>query len=154
MSSSQPAWSEQFNDGVLGAAPGLGLGSAPGSGSLVPGSGSGPGPIDREWAWGGATGRGVRVAVIDSGVDADHPRVGGIAGSVAFELDADAEDGYRIVEICEDDDEPLYWLHVERVEAHSVDSLHERNLSFHRLAEKLGLESYDGMDVGLPPPPN
>ena len=28
------------------------------------------------WAWGGATGKGVRVAVIDSGIDADHPMVG------------------------------------------------------------------------------
>jgi subtilisin len=26
-----------------------------------------------EWAWGGATGKGVRVAVVDSGIDADHP---------------------------------------------------------------------------------
>jgi len=25
------------------------------------------------WAWGGSTGKGVRVAVIDSGIDADHP---------------------------------------------------------------------------------
>ena len=65
-----------------------------------------------------------------------------------------AEEGYRVVEICEDDDEPLFWLHVERVEAHSVDSLFERNASFYRLAEKLGLDSYDGMDVGLPPPAN
>ncbi len=30
-------------------------------------------------------GRGVRVAVIDSGVNADHPHVGGIAGGVAIE---------------------------------------------------------------------
>ena len=29
--------------------------------------------IDREWAWGGADGTGVRVAVIDSGIEADHP---------------------------------------------------------------------------------
>src|SRR5262249_13125890 len=38
------------------------------------------GPLEqltREWAWGGSTGAGVRVAVIDSGVDADHPAVGG-----------------------------------------------------------------------------
>src|SRR5688572_4741446 len=34
--------------------------------------------ITREWAWGGATGKGVKVAVIDSGVDADHPAVGGV----------------------------------------------------------------------------
>jgi hypothetical protein len=65
-----------------------------------------------------------------------------------------AKEGYRVVEIAEDDDEPLFWLHVERVEAHSVDSLYERNESFYRLAEELGLESYDGMDVGLAPPPN
>jgi hypothetical protein len=65
-----------------------------------------------------------------------------------------AGDGYRVVEICEDDEEPLFWLHVERVEAHSVDSLFERNASFYRLAEELGLESYDGMDVGIPPPAN
>lgn len=29
------------------------------------------------WAWGGATGRGVRVAVVDSGVEADHPALEG-----------------------------------------------------------------------------
>lgn len=33
--------------------------------------------ITREWAWGGATGKGVKVAIIDSGIDADHPAVGG-----------------------------------------------------------------------------
>jgi subtilisin len=37
-----------------------------------------------EWAWGGSTGRGVRVAVVDSGIDADHPALGGMArGGVA-----------------------------------------------------------------------
>jgi subtilisin family serine protease len=29
-----------------------------------------------EWAWGGATGAGVRVAIVDSGIEADHPAVG------------------------------------------------------------------------------
>jgi subtilisin len=46
------------------------------------------------WAWGGATGRGVRVAVIDSGIDADHPALGGSvdeSSSVAFDIDADGE---------------------------------------------------------------
>src|SRR5258708_24695284 len=32
--------------------------------------------LTREWAWGGSTGRGVRVAVIDSGIEADHPALG------------------------------------------------------------------------------
>lgn len=33
--------------------------------------------ITREWAWAGSTGSGVKVAVMDSGIDADHPAVGG-----------------------------------------------------------------------------
>ena len=33
--------------------------------------------LDREWAWGGATGAGVKVAIIDSGVEGDHPVVQG-----------------------------------------------------------------------------
>jgi subtilisin family serine protease len=37
----------------------------------------------RAWAWGGATGAGVRVCVVDSGVDAAHPAVGPIQGAVA-----------------------------------------------------------------------
>ena len=41
--------------------------------------------ITPEWAWGGTTGKGVKVAVVDSGVDADHPRIGGrVAGYVAI----------------------------------------------------------------------
>ena len=35
----------------------------------------------------GRTGRGVRVAVIDSGVHATHPHVGGVSGGVAFDTD-------------------------------------------------------------------
>jgi len=51
------------------------------------------GPIDRAWAYGDATGAGVKVAVIDSGIDADHPLVGGVAGAVIVEPDPDAEPG-------------------------------------------------------------
>jgi subtilisin family serine protease len=57
----------------------------------------------RQWAFGESTGAGVRVAVIDSGVDADHPRVGGVAGGVAFELDATADLGYVEKEGSHDD---------------------------------------------------
>ena len=45
-------------------------------------------PLDEitpEWAWGGSTGASVKVAVIDSGIDADHPAIGErIGGYVAI----------------------------------------------------------------------
>jgi subtilisin len=44
-----------------------------------------PFEYDRERAWGGATGKGVVVAVIDSGIDPGHPAVRGIARSVSIE---------------------------------------------------------------------
>jgi subtilisin len=37
-----------------------------------------PQPVTREWAWGGSTGRGVRVCIVDSGIEAGHPRVGAV----------------------------------------------------------------------------
>jgi len=40
--------------------------------------------ITAEWAWGGSNGKGVRVAVIDSGIDANHPAVGNVNGYVAI----------------------------------------------------------------------
>jgi subtilisin len=40
--------------------------------------------VDREWAWGGSTGKGVKVAVIDSGVDAGHPAIREVNGYVAI----------------------------------------------------------------------
>jgi subtilisin family serine protease len=75
-----PAWSEPFTPDRLGAVRPLGV------------------PITRAWAEGDGTGRGVRVAVIDSGVDGSHPRVGGVAGGVALEYDPDAPDGVRVEE--------------------------------------------------------
>jgi len=69
----RPAWSEAFAAGSLPRV------------RAIP-------PLDdrtitREWAWGGATGRGVKVAIIDSGVDASHPAVGGVQGYVAITAD-------------------------------------------------------------------
>jgi subtilisin family serine protease len=77
----KPAWSWQFDEETLARV-------AP----LVPQA------ITREWAWGDATGAGVKVAVIDSGIDADHPAVGRVQGAVAFEFDPDAEDEVAMVE--------------------------------------------------------
>lgn len=57
----------------------------------------------RDWAWGGATGAGVRVCIIDSGVDGTHPLVGGVARAVYVEVDAEGEP-----RIAEDHDGDLY----------------------------------------------
>jgi subtilisin len=76
-----PEWSEAFAPGALGEVEALPL----------------PQPT-REWAWGSATGRGVKVAVIDSGVEAHHPRVGGLSGSVAIQADDESDTGFSVVE--------------------------------------------------------
>jgi subtilisin family serine protease len=71
----RPAWSEQFAPEAIK--------------SLEPNI-----PIERitpEWAWGGSTGKGVKVAVIDSGIEAEHEAVGGrVAGYVSISEDADS----------------------------------------------------------------
>jgi subtilisin len=77
----QPAWSEQFSEQALhqltAAGPLAGL--------------------TREWAWGGSTGKGIKVAVIDSGIEFDHPALdGSVCGGVVVEYDEDAENSVRI----------------------------------------------------------
>lgn len=65
----RPAWSAQFAPDALRT-----LTPVPPLDEITP-----------EWAWGGSTGAGVKVAVIDSGIDASHEAVGGsISGYVAF----------------------------------------------------------------------
>jgi subtilisin family serine protease len=44
----------------------------------------------REWAWGGSSGHGVRVCVVDSGIEHGHPSVGAVQGSVTVEAREDA----------------------------------------------------------------
>lgn len=74
-----PAWSEAFlPDAIYRLRPGAPLAH-----------------ITPEIAWGGSTGRGVRVAVVDTGIEADHPVFSGnVSGGVIIELDEEAEDGY------------------------------------------------------------
>ncbi len=69
---SGPAWSGSFEADRLTQVPALPL----------------PGNA-REWAFEGATGRGIKVGIIDSGVDGSHPRVGGLAGAVSIEIQPD-----------------------------------------------------------------
>ena len=59
--------------------------------------------ISRDWAWGGSTGAGIRVGIIDSGLEADHPRLAGrVVESVAVELEDDE------AEVVPDDGKDLY----------------------------------------------
>ena len=45
------------------------------------------GGVSREWAWGGATGSGVKVGIIDSGLEAAHPGLNGrVVESVAVQM--------------------------------------------------------------------
>ena len=79
----RPAWSHQFDLETLASL-----------------TATGPiGSINREWAWGESTGAGVRVAVIDSGVEADHPALeNAVKGGIIVEYDRAAEGGIRIID--------------------------------------------------------
>jgi subtilisin family serine protease len=60
-----------------------------------------PERVTREWAFGGATGAGVRVCVLDSGIERDHPLVGAVQRSVAVTRVGDA------IEVVEDEEGDL-----------------------------------------------
>ena len=50
-----------------------------------------PPQVTREWAWGGSTGQGVRVGILDSGIERDHPAVGAVDSAVAVTRGLDGE---------------------------------------------------------------
>ncbi len=54
-----------------------------------------PERVTRDWALGDSTGAGVRVCILDSGVQADHPLVGSLEGAVALRK---TEEGEIVVE--------------------------------------------------------
>jgi subtilisin len=60
-----------------------------------------PDQVTREWAWGGSTGKDVKVCILDSGVEAEHPLVSGIDGAVAVEVGE--EDKVTVVDDVEGD---------------------------------------------------
>jgi len=83
----RPAWSEQFTVDAIQQL----ICKGPIAG-LTP-----------DWAFGGSTGKGVRVAVVDSGVEHDHPALDDcVRGGIIVEYDADAENYVRY----ESDDPP------------------------------------------------
>ena len=54
--------------------------------------------ITREWAWGGSTGKGVKVAIIDSGIESDHPVLtGAVKDGIGIDYDPSAPDQLRYV---------------------------------------------------------
>ncbi len=48
------------------------------------------------------------------------------------------------------DEEQTYWLHMERIETHTAQSLFELNKQLYGIAAKHNVSSYDGFDVGNP----
>jgi subtilisin len=50
-----------------------------------------PEAVTPEWAWGEATGRGVRVCILDSGIEQGHPLVGAVDEAVAVSIGEDDE---------------------------------------------------------------
>jgi subtilisin family serine protease len=68
-----PAWSEAFLPDVLGPL-------------------RTPFAVDADWAFAGATGAGIDIAVVDSGIDATHPDVGDLADGVALRWDAESRE--------------------------------------------------------------
>jgi subtilisin family serine protease len=71
-----PAWADAFLPDRLAPAPTLAL----------------PAELTADWAFGDRTGAGVKVAIIDSGVDAEHPWVGRITGGAVLSLDVEADE--------------------------------------------------------------
>lgn len=57
--------------------------------------------VDHTWAWGGADGRGVRVCLLDSGIDGTHPSVGAVDES--WQVAGDPQSGLRL-DTCEPQD--------------------------------------------------
>lgn len=50
-----------------------------------------PEQVTRDWAWGESTGAGVRVCIVDSGIEAGHPLVGELEGAVVVSVGENEE---------------------------------------------------------------
>lgn len=55
--------------------------------------------------------------------------------------------GFKFVDIRKDETD-IFWLHLERIEVHTPESLHNLNSRFYKLAEEWKILSYDGFDLG------
>jgi len=57
--------------------------------------------------------------------------------------------GYTVVDITEpdDDEDPFFYLQVDKVEQHTPASLQARVMELYAIAEQFGIADYDGMNV-------
>ena len=58
-----------------------------------------PERVTSEWAWGGSTGAGARVCVVDSGVEATHPDIGKLERAVVVSADRDGIDDDEVGDV-------------------------------------------------------
>ena len=58
-----------------------------------------PEAVSREWAFGGSTGAGVRVAILDSGIEPGHPLVGEVQQAYEVSVDADGDFAIDVDEV-------------------------------------------------------
>ncbi len=57
------------------------------------------------------------------------------------------QQSYDIIDINQSYPDNLYWLQIEKIEQHSIESLDKRNQLFYQIAQQAHILRYDGMDV-------
>ena len=72
---------------------------------------------------------------------------GDLLEPVAEHLQAQGYEFVAITEPDDDDEDPYFYLQLDRVEKHTPQSLHARVQELYALAEEFGIADYDGMDV-------
>ncbi len=63
---------------------------------------------------------------------------------IAAELE---QQGFEVVDINQSFPDEMYWLQLEKIEQHSIDTLDKTNQCFYQLARQKNINAYDGMDV-------
>ena len=72
-----------------------------------------------------------------------HPNIKPLQ-ELAHELE---QQSYEVIDINQSYPDEMYWLQLEKIEQHSIESLNQRNQQFYDLAKKRHIQKYDGMDV-------
>ena len=57
------------------------------------------------------------------------------------------QQGYEVIDINQSYPDGMYWLQLEKIEQHSIDTLDKRNQTLYQLAQQKNIHAYDGMDV-------